>query len=114
MISYPAGVCIQEFSARIQNDENSVPTATMAAAKKWAHGGTSLRPNRRTPRKLASRKKAVRPSYAIKGPTTFAAVSEKRLQLVPNWNGMTIPETTPRPNEMAKIRVQNTEIRKYV
>ena len=40
---------------------------------------------------------------------TFAAVSEKRLQLVPNWNGMTIPDTTPRPKEIAKILIQNTE-----
>jgi len=43
---------------------------------------------------------------------TFAAVSEKRLQLVPNWNGITIPDTTPRPKEIAKILVQNTEMRK--
>ena len=62
MISYPAGVCIHELSAKIQNEEKSVPTATMAAAKQCAQGGTSLRPNRRTPKKLASRKKAVRPS----------------------------------------------------
>jgi hypothetical protein len=43
---------------------------------------------------------------------TFAAVSEKRLQLVPNWNGMTIPDTTPSPKETAKILVQKTEMRK--
>jgi hypothetical protein len=28
--------------------------------------------------------------------------SEKRLQLVPNWNGMTMPVTTPIPNAIEK------------
>jgi len=37
------------------------------------------------------------------------ALSEKRLQFVPNWNGMTIPVTTPMPNETAKIRSQNCD-----
>ena len=37
------------------------------------------------------------------------ATSEKRLQLVPNWNGMTMPVTTPMPNEMAKMRSQNCD-----
>jgi hypothetical protein len=31
---------------------------------------------------------------------------------VPNWNGMTMPDTTPSPNDTAKILVQNTETRK--
>ena len=43
---------------------------------------------------------------------TSAAASEKRLQLVPNWNGMTIPETTPMPNDTAKILIQKVEMRK--
>ena len=43
---------------------------------------------------------------------TFAVASAKRLQLVPNWNGMTMPETTPMPKETEKIRIQNTEMRK--
>ena len=37
IISYPAGVCIQLLAARIQNEENRVPSATMTAAKKCAH-----------------------------------------------------------------------------
>ena len=36
--------------------------------------------------------------------------SENRLQLVPNWNGITIPDTTPIPNETEKILIQNIEI----
>ena len=41
-----------------------------------------------------------------------ATSSEKRAQFVPNWNGMMMPETTPMPKEIAKIRVQNTEMRR--
>ena len=37
------------------------------------------------------------------------AMSENRLQLVPNWNGITMPDTTPMPKEMAKIRSQNCD-----
>ena len=43
--------------------------------------------------------------------TTLAVASEKRLQLVPNWNGMTMPETTPMPKEIAKILIQKIETR---
>ena len=39
--------------------------------------------------------------------------SEKRLQLVPNWNGMTMPETTPMPNDTAKTLSQNLDRRRY-
>ncbi len=47
------------WQIRIQNDDRSVPNATMRAAKKCTHCGTSLRPNRRTPRNADSRKKAM-------------------------------------------------------
>ena len=60
--SKPAGVCIQLLAARIQNDEKRVPSNTMTEARKCAQGGTSLRPNKSTPRKAASRKNAVSPS----------------------------------------------------
>src|SRR5918999_4952120 len=40
---------------------------------------------------------------------TLPALSESRLQLVPNWNDMTIPDTTPMPNETAKILVQKRD-----
>ncbi len=62
MTSYPTGVCIQLLVARIQNEEESVPTATSTAATKCMAGGTSLRPNSSTPRNVASRKNAVSPS----------------------------------------------------
>ncbi len=45
---------------------------------------------------------------------TMPAASEKRDQFVPNWNGMTIPVTTPMPNETAKMRVQKPKIRNQI
>jgi hypothetical protein len=61
-ISYPAGVCIQLFADRIQNDESVVPIATTTAESVCSHGGTRFQPNSITPRKVASRKKATRTS----------------------------------------------------
>jgi hypothetical protein len=57
-IAYPAGVCIQLLTLRIQNAENSVPTATISVAKKCRLRPTRLMPNSITPRKPASRKNA--------------------------------------------------------
>ncbi|MNF15512.1 hypothetical protein D3C80_2181560 [compost metagenome] len=59
LMAKPLGVCIQEFAERIQVAEISVPIATMAVARKCSFGPTRLRPNSMTPRKPASRKKAV-------------------------------------------------------
>ena len=58
-IACPAGVCIHELSARIQNAESVVPTATIAAENTWTQPGTRFMPKSITPRKVASRKKAV-------------------------------------------------------
>src|SRR6266849_3722408 len=35
------------------------------------------------------------------------------LQFVPNWNAITIPETTPSPNATPKILSQNSKTRRY-
>ena len=45
------------------------------------------------------------------GESTSVVASVNRLQFVPNWKGMIIPETTPIPKETAKIFVQKPEIR---
>ena len=47
------------------------------------------------------------------GEMTFAVASEKRLKFVPNWNGITMPDTTPIPKATEKIRVQKFEMRAY-
>ena len=59
LMAYPVGVCIQLFTLRIQNAEMKVPTATMSVAKKCRRLPTFCMPNNMTPRKPASRKKAV-------------------------------------------------------
>jgi len=41
-----------------------------------------------------------------------AATSENRLQLVPNWKGITMPETTRMPNDTAKALSQNVDRRR--
>ena len=58
--SKPAGVCIHEFSTRIQNAEIVVPTATSTVAAVWTRFETRFQPNSMMPRNAASRKKAVR------------------------------------------------------
>jgi len=55
----PAGVCIHELSARIQNADTVVPIATSALATICSQSGTRFMPKSITPRKVASRKKAV-------------------------------------------------------
>ena len=57
--SKPAGVCIQEFSTRIQNADIVVPNATRNVASVCIQFGTLRKPNNMMPRNVASRKKAV-------------------------------------------------------
>ena len=57
--SCPCGVCIQLLEARIQVADTSVPTATAQVDRKCRPGPTRFMPNSITPRKPASRKKAV-------------------------------------------------------
>src|SRR4030095_658848 len=61
-IVWPTGTCIQLLLARIQNDENIVPSDTMQHAKRKKRGDTRLRPSSMTPKKLASSMKAVNDS----------------------------------------------------
>ncbi|VVA50913.1 hypothetical protein SERVES_04693 [Serratia ficaria] len=58
----PCGVCIQLLEDRIQKVDIKVPSATMQVAKKCSPRPTRCQPNSITPRKPASRKKAVRTS----------------------------------------------------
>ena len=63
--------------------EDAIATANVAA--KCNPRPTLLMPNSMTPKNPASRKKAVSTSYAISGPITGPARSEKTDQLVPIW-----------------------------
>ena len=51
-------------------------------------------------------KKAIRTSQAISGPSTGPAFTAKTNQFVPNWQDMTMPDTTPMANMTAKILSQ--------
>lgn len=51
---------------------------------------------------------------ASMGEITLAAASEKRAQLVPNWEGIMMPVTTPMAKETAKMRIRNCEIRSQI
>ena len=56
-----AEAVVRDYEAAAKEIE-AMGAELISAAKKCAPGGTSLRPNRSTPRKAASRKKAVSPS----------------------------------------------------
>ena len=104
--TWPCGVCIQLLTARIQNDDISVPSATITAENTCPFG-TSLRPNSSTPRNAGFEVEGSQhPRGHQRADDAGGDRSEKRLQLVPNWNGITMPETTPMPNETAKILIQ--------
>src|SRR5690349_19599707 len=75
------GCCIQLLAEMIQKAETRVPKATRQVARKCRRGPTRFQPNSITPRKLASRKKAVSTSKASRGPMTGPALAEKTLQL---------------------------------
>ena len=38
-------------------------------------------------------------------------LEHRKLQLVPNWNGITMPDTTPMPKATEKILIQKEDIR---
>src|SRR5690606_16298272 len=101
--STPCGVCIQLLADRIQNVESSVPSVTMQVERKCSRSDTRFQPNSITPRKVASRKNAVSTSKPSSGPITAPARSANTDQLVPIWKLITMPPTTPMPNDPAKI-----------
>jgi hypothetical protein len=64
----------------------------------------------RTPKKLASSMKAQKVSNIRSGPWIGPDILDSTLQLVPNWNAITIPDTTPNPNATPNIFSQNSKI----
>ncbi len=108
--TWPAGVCIQELSARIQNAETVVPNATTEQAAMCTQSGTRFMPKSMMPRKVASRKKAVSTSYERSGPAMAPTVVMYRGQLVPNWKDIVTPVTTPIAKVSAKIFSQSLKV----
>ena len=70
-------------------------------------GPSRCSPKTSRPRKLDSRKNANSPSIASVWPMTPPAYRENAAQLVPNWNSIGMPVTTPTAKLMPKIRIQN-------
>ena len=56
--------------------------------------------------------KAVKASYPSSGPWIDPVRSASTPQLVPNWKAMTIPVTTPMPNDTAKTLSQKSKTRR--
>src|ERR1017187_5663204 len=108
---YPVGCCIQASVAMMKKPESQEPAKTRKAANQCAFGPRRFSPKRKTPRKLDSRKKEKTPSMARVCPMTPPAALEKRDQLVPNWNSMGMPVTTPMAKLTAKILAQKRAAR---
>src|SRR5439155_12593225 len=105
-IVYPTGCCIHALEAVIKAPEAHVPSHTMKAENQCIFCPKTFSPNKKIPRKADSRKKAKAPSIARVCAMISPEKAEKRAQLVPNWNSMGIPDTTPMTKAMAKIMAQ--------
>ena len=84
LTAWPAGVCIQLFADRIQNAERSA-CCDGQSRREVQPASDALQAEEHDAQKSGLEKKAVSTSYAINGPTTGPARSEKTDQLVPNW-----------------------------
>jgi hypothetical protein len=97
----------------MKNPETTAPSATMIEDSQCRPRLTRCSPNRNRPRNDDSAKNANTPSMNSVCPTTGPAKCEKRAQLVPNWNSIGIPVTTPVAKVMAKMRAQKRAARPY-
>jgi hypothetical protein len=104
---YATGCCIHASVTMMKNPEIHEPTNTRNAAPQCASLESRFSPNRNRPRKLDSRKNENTPSIASGCPITPPVRRENSLQLVPNWNSIGMPVTTPSRKLMAKIFAQN-------
>src|SRR5215472_6210060 len=66
-----------------------------------------------TLKNVASSMKAVNASYPSSGPWIEPVFCASTLQLVPNWNAITMPVTTPMPNDTANTFSQKSNTRRY-
>src|SRR6266567_9622119 len=90
----------------IKAPEAHVPSHTMKDENQWIFCPKTCSPNKKMPRKADSTKKAEAPSMASVCAMISPAKTEKRAQLVPNWNSMGISVTTPMMKVMAKTLAQ--------
>ena len=64
----PTGFCIQPLATRIHSAERLEPRATMKVTSRWPRFESFSQPKNIRPMKVASRKKAIRPSIASGAP----------------------------------------------
>ena len=66
----PTGFCIQPLAIRIHRADRLEPSATMTVVSRCMGLDSFSQPKNMTPTKVASRKKAIRPSIASGAPKT--------------------------------------------
>ena len=90
----------------MKKPESHDPAQTRNADSQCALGDSRLLPNKKRPRNADSRKKEKMPSIATGMPMTPPVRRENSDQLVPNWNSIGMPVTTPSRKLTAKIFAQ--------
>ena len=97
----------------MKKPEIQEPRKTRKAEVQCIQRESRFSPKRKRPRKADSRKKEKMPSMASGIPMTPPVRRENSDQLVPNWNSMGIPVTTPSRKLTAKILAQKRAATSY-
>ena len=97
----------------MKKPEIQEPRKTRKAEVQCIQRESRFSPKRKRPRKADSRKKEKIPSMASGIPMTPPVRRENSAQLVPNWNSMGIPVTTPSRKFTAKILAQKRAATSY-
>src|SRR5947209_19066929 len=97
---------MQASDTRMKKTDRHDPANTRKADHQCAFGLSRFSPYRNSPRKADSRKKENTPSITSGWPMTPPVRREKCDQLVPNWNSMGMPVTTPMMKLIPKIFAQ--------
>src|SRR5712692_6904217 len=105
-ISYPDGCCIQASVAMMKKPDIQEPRNTRNSDPQCAHAESRFSPKRKRPKNADSKKKEKTPSMARGWPMTPPVVRENCAQLVPNWNSIGMPVTTPIRKLIANIFAQ--------
>ena len=99
---------MNEFATRMKYADSHVPSTAIQSVARCSRGESRFQPKIHTPRNVASRKNAARPSIASGAPKTLPTNVEYTDQFIPNWNSCTKPgrdadrevDQKQRPEEM--------------